>query len=154
MFHPPNAKGFQQTFRLVLIIHHNAINTTPPTAAPNICTHIPSAAVGIAPPLLVLVLLVFALVLELERDELELLVLELEPELLVEDPDAEEDDPVMVATLDKGTVVDPLKLTTTSVTPLMTVVRRPDTEKLGFRGMVVNPFPVIISSVLPPIVVK
>jgi hypothetical protein len=76
--------------------------------------------------------------LELDVEELEALLVTL-PEL---------DD---VVTLVSGIVVDN-PLTTTCVTPLITVVL-PDTEKLGFNGIVVKP-PVSMSSVVPPITVK
>lgn len=73
--------------------------------------------------------------------------IELDP-LLTKLPEVGE---AVVDTLVRAMVVD-CPLTTTCVMPLITVVR-PDTEKLGFTGMVVRP-PVRISSVVPPITVR
>lgn len=138
--------------------HYNAINTTPPAIAPSAFIHKPGAPVCAAPALLVLVFFVDDAACELDDVDDDL---ELDPEL---DPELDLDWLVVklelrldllfarlpelddVARLDKWIVVDN-PLTTTSVIPLMIVVR-PDTEKLGFNGIVVKP-PVRISSVVP-----
>jgi len=139
------------------LAHHNTINTTPPAIAPRAWGHTPGTPVGAAAALLELVFLLevsvvadFVLItdelvlLEIKLLDVDIEELKLELDILLLELDS-------VATLVRGIVVD-IPLTTTWVIPLITVVL-PDTEKLGFTGIVVRP-PVRISCVVPPITVK